>query len=106
MTHWTPGTAWGPLGRRGLIGDRLDFGNRLLDTWDCWERRRPGGAFWRRRWGEDSRLIRHDPMGWTTETPGTMGNDALDFGDRLADTWDYWERRRHCGFRSKGPHYA
>ena len=30
------------LDTKGLIGDFLDFGDRLLDTRDCWERRDPG----------------------------------------------------------------
>jgi hypothetical protein len=51
------------------------------------------GTHWRRRWGEDSRLIRHDPMDWTTETPWTVGNDALDSGDWLADAGDSLKRR-------------
>ena len=59
-----------------------------------------GGA----RRGEDSRLIRHDPMDWTVGTFGTVGNDALDAGDCLADArdcladaGDSWERRRPGG---------
>ena len=37
------------------------------------------------------RLTTHDsrPMAWTVGTFGTLGNDALDVGDRLVDTWDY-----------------
>ena len=49
---------------------------------------------WRRRWGEDSRLIRHNPMDWTTGTPGTAGNDTLDSGDWFANAGDSWKRRR------------
>jgi len=46
------------------------------------------GTGWRRRCGEDSRLIRHDPMDWTVGTFGTVENDALDAGDCLADAGD------------------
>ena len=49
------------------------------NAWDQWN------ADWRRRWGEDSRLI-----AGTVVTFGTMGNDALDSGDWLADSGDYW----------------
>ncbi|MDQ0289112.1 hypothetical protein J3R75_001219 [Oligosphaera ethanolica] len=31
--------------------------------------------------------MRHDPMDWTTGTLGTVGNDALDFGDWLGTYW-------------------
>ena len=41
--------------------------------------------------------MRHDPMDWTVGTFGTVGNDALDAGDCLADAGDSWERRRHGG---------
>jgi len=51
------------------------------------------GTGWRRRCGEDSRLIRHDPMDWTTGTLGTVGNDALDFGDWLGT---YWTSETSC----------
>ena len=51
------------------------------------------GTHWRRRWGEDSRLIRHVPMDWTTGTPGTAGNDTLAPGDWLADAGDSGKRR-------------
>ena len=49
--------------------------------------RTPGtvGTGWQRRGGEDSRLMRHVPMDWTVGTFGTVGNDALDAGDCLAD---------------------
>ena len=33
-------------------------------------------------------LMRHDPMDWTVGTFGTVGNDALDAGDCLADAGD------------------
>ena len=33
-----------------------------------------------RRWGEDSRLIRHGLMAWTVGTFGTIGNDARPWG--------------------------
>ena len=36
-------------------------------------------------------------MDWTVGTFGTVGNDALDVGDRLVYTWDYWDRRRLGG---------
>jgi len=69
-------------------------------------------------------------MAWTVGTFGTVGNDALDVGDRLVDpilqgfllgslendalnvgdrlvdTLDYCERRCPCGFRPAGPHHA
>ena len=45
-----------------------------------------------RRGGEDSRPMRHGPMDWTVGTLGTVGIDALDAGDRLADRLDFWDR--------------
>ena len=45
-----------------------------------------GGAQAAQHWGEDSRLMRHGPMDWTVGTFWTMGNDALDAGDRLWTT--------------------
>ncbi|MDQ0289361.1 hypothetical protein J3R75_001468 [Oligosphaera ethanolica] len=52
-------------------------------------------------------VIRHGPMDRTVGTLGTVGNDALDSGDLLADTRDYWERSRCLGgFRPAGTHYA
>ena len=36
-------------------------------------------------------------MDWTVGTFGTVGNDALDFGDCLVDAGDSWERRRPGG---------
>ena len=38
-------------------------------------------------------------MDWTVGIFGTVGNDAVDFGDRSVDTQDYWERHRPGGFR-------
>jgi len=32
--------------------------------------------------------MRHGPMDWTGETTGTVGIDALDAGDKLADDRD------------------
>ena len=51
-----------------------------------------GGAQAAQHWGEDSRLMRHGPMDWTVGTLGTVGIDALDAGDRLADRLDFWDR--------------
>ena len=41
--------------------------------------------------------MRHGPMDWTVGTFGTVGKDALDSGDCLADSGDSWERRRPGG---------
>ena len=62
-----------------------------------------GGAQAAQHWGEDSRLMRHGPMDWTVGTLGTMGNDALDSGDRLADAWDFRERTRSRPWRAVRP---
>ena len=58
-----------------------------------------------RRGGEDSRPMRHGPMDWTVGTLGTVGIDALDAGDRLADRLDFWDRTTagRCGRAAGGP---
>ena len=54
---------------------------------------RPTGLIGARCWGEDSGLIRHVLMDWTTGTPGTAGNGTLAPRDWLADAGDSWRCR-------------
>ena len=73
---WTPGTP----GRQGMTPDALDSWRRL-DALDRLPMPWTMGTDWRGTGARTHGLMRHDPMDWTMGTLGTMGNDALDFGD-------------------------
>ena len=75
------------------MSDRLRRGDWSAIDIGSQEAPETDGTHWLWRWCEDSGLIRHDPMDWTTGTPGNAGNDTLDSGDCLADAGDSWKRR-------------
>ena len=81
---WTSGTFW-------TVGnDAMDAGDQL---WTVWTRGTGCGLFGRRGLvgaGAVARthgLMRHGPMDWAPGTFWTVGNDAMDAGDRLWTVW-------------------